>query len=561
MKPSTFLSCFSSLSVASPFFFAALAASPSSNAAPSRTEGALVTALHGKTLRATLKDGFHFNEKAPNTVTVAGTRLKPSKLTPREAEFDGLPDGWKSARAALFICDDAVTFCEPRVVEIGASGKATTAALAAAPAKRQINGPIAIDEYGFILNNLDAALARAKKSKQLVLADFSARWCPGCIRFETETFPKKMFKTASQGLIKVKIDVDRFENIVLSEKFKISAIPSLIAMTHDQEEIDRLVDYQSDEVVIRFFAAVKEDATPIAKLISTDSSDPKVNLRIGRRLLATDRYEDAIRFLSRVAPTPPELLTAKVAFAVRGIEKDLGTLRTAIQTESGSVRSIAWREQLVQALVDKIAHKAEVEKLVAAGTTLADSLMKDDAAMKLAIAAEPIGEFSGYEKLWVASLKADLIEAGKPAGEVAKAARLAAAKVGLDLKIPLSATGPSLRLLLTLIQAEDFAAAFDLSSALLKKDANNPELQRRHLRVLLGLKKYDDAITIGEKALKDSYDRNEYFVADALSKAYIGAGKVAQARAILDRYLDRPESAWSNIKSTREAMLERRKTL
>ena len=37
-------------------------------------------------------------------------------------------------------------------------------------------------------------MLKAKKEKRLILADFSARWCPGCVRLENEVLGSREFK-------------------------------------------------------------------------------------------------------------------------------------------------------------------------------------------------------------------------------------------------------------------------------------------------------------------------------------------------------------------------------
>lgn len=558
----------------------AIGAARSPAVANSRAGDALTTEITDSAFRAKLKEGYHFNLKAPNGISIDGKTIRPSKIEAREAEFTKLPTERKSARASLYVCDDALTFCEPHTLELGPAGDPSVSAVSQVEPVQGVpgSGRVGIGaakgkvgKHGFIENDLPQALSKAKTKGQLVLVDFSARWCPGCIRFDTETFPTKDFQRLTKDFVKVKIDVDRFENIVLSEKFRVKAIPTLLVMTSEQEEIDRLIDYQSQSVLSAFFSAIKIDATPIQILAAAASSDDSArNWRVGKRLLASQRPAEAVAFLAKVAPPPPELWTAKVDAAASVSTKDSKNtaaaqnyrqvLEQALAAEPDSVRSLAWRLNLAPLLSGADAG-AKKEKLAAEGTLLADSLLASPAKMKQAIASEPVGEFSGYEKLLVASLRADLIEAGGAKQEAIKVARQQAGEIGLKLKIPITATGPSLRLLLTLLQAEMYEPADQLSSALLKQSPGDPELERRRVRVLLGLKKYDQAITLAIKALAHSYDRNEYFVAEALAKAYIGAGQAAKARELLDRYLARQDSEWSNIQSTRKSMESLRRTL
>ncbi len=541
--------------------------------ASSKTEGVLTTDLQvkSKTFSANLKEGFHFNEKAPNGLTIDGKRLLPSKLSSRAAEFKDLPEKWSSGRASLYICDDGITFCEPNFIEL--KGPNPVSASSAETGNVQILADVdsekrAVNEHGFIENDLAKAQVLAKKQNLLILADFSARWCPGCVRFETETFPTPAFRKWTRSLVKVKIDVDRFESSALSQKFNVKGIPALIVMTKDLEEVDRIVDYQSDETVAKFFDAIREDATPIKVILASKpktldglstSSARKAsasNHRAGRRLLVGEHAKEANAFLEQTRPQAPELLTARVQLAKENPEV---ALLEAIAFEPTSFRSLAWRQSLIEALMKKsTVERTEITKILNEGEVLADRLLKDKKLLKTAVAPEPVGEFSGYEKILVASQKADLLEAAKSDAETIKTAWKNAAQEGLRAAIPTKKTGPSLRVLIFLNHAEMFAEADQLSLKLLKLDPGNPELQRRRLRALLGQKKFEDAIVLANEAIKKSYDRNEFWVAESLAKAYIGAGRIDDALLVLDTYLARPDIEWPTLKGTRKSMEELR---
>src|SRR5690606_3532825 len=105
------------------------------------------------------------------------------------------------------------------------------------------------------------------RKKQLVLIDFSARWCPGCVRYEADIFPTQEFKRATKKFVKVKIDVDRFENFGLAERYKIVGIPTLVIVNWEEKEIDRLVDFAPIEKLTPFIASVVSDPTPMSEMM------------------------------------------------------------------------------------------------------------------------------------------------------------------------------------------------------------------------------------------------------------------------------------------------------
>ncbi len=519
-----------------------------------RTENALKTNLNGPTFTGTLTEGFHFNEKAPNSLVLDGKTLKPTRLESRKVEFTGLPPKWSAGRAALYVCDDAVTFCEPRMIELKGATSANKKAekISSSRSKGKVN------KHGFIEDDLNRALELARKQKQPVLIDFSARWCPGCIRLEGEIFDQPAFKKMTRGIVKLKIDVDRFENNVLSEKYKVKGIPTLLVINADQEEVDRLYDYQPLPTLEQFFKSVQENPASLRELTEkVKGKDPTIMRLLGVRLLGAGRYQESVELLSQVQPTPVELLNARVKAAAAKFSDDPKTkddyvkvLREAIQAEPSSTRSIAWRQDLVARLDDK----AEIAKVSREGVAVADVLLKDHTKIPEAVKGDLVGEFTGYEPLLIATNRAVLVESSQPPKDEELQAWQKAADIGRDLKIPASKTGPSMRYLITLFEAERFAEADALTRELLKREPGNPELQRRQLRALLGLKNYSEAIKVGEAAIKNSYGRNEYWVAESLAKAYIGANRKDEARALIDRYLGRADADWSNMKSSRQSL-------
>lgn len=514
-----------------------------------RVAQALTTSLNELVFTANLKDGFHFNEKAPNSLEVDGQSLKPEALSAREAKFSGLPAEFTSGKASLYICDDAVTFCETHVVEFKGKGKGKVKTVAA-PAPKSPKGTI--NKSGFLEEDLNKALEWAKKQNKMVLIDFSARWCPGCARLEKEIFPTPAFKKIGKDFVKLKIDVDRFENSVLSEKFNIKGIPTLLVITTDQEEVDRLYDYQPIETIEAFFAAIKTDPAPLRELTEkAQGKDPEIQLRLGRRLLTAGRANEAVEYLKQINPPPPELLTAQV----KANSKDVEVLKKAIQADPTSSRALAWRVQLAP-LIQKADQKKKIRE---EGLKQADEMLANSERMKEAVKTDLVGEYTGFEPLMIATTRAELVDAtGAPAEESA-AAWSKAAQIGTDLKIPAKNTGASMRHLIVLVRAKKFIEADALARTLLKIEPNNYELHRRRLRALIELKKYDEAISVGKKVIKNSYGRNEFWAAEVVAKAYVQADRKKEAREFIDNYLKRAEINWPNMKDSRQAFEDLRK--
>lgn len=516
------------------------------------SDQALTTTLKGREFVAELLEGYHFNEKAPNLLIVDEERLKPKSLAKRRVSFQLASPNFTTGRASLYVCDDAETFCEPRLVELKGGG--AESASVAAPVAKKKKAP-KLNSHGFIIDDLDAAIDRAEKESKLVLADFSARWCPGCVRLESEILDTKAFRTKSKKFVKVRLDFDRFETLELKKAFDVRAIPTLIALTPQREEISRIVDFQAMPVLSEFLKDAESNPLPFSQLkAKADAGDKPAGLVLGRRLYNAERFEEALPYLEGASPAPVELFDTRVKTAKERMAKDAAkkpefqkTVREAIRAEPKSMRSIVWRRLLIESIDAKEAD--ERKKIAIEGMNIADELLADPARMTQAARGHAIGEFTGYERLLLAADRAELAEAAPLADDAIEAARKKVAAVGKELKIPVAKTGPALRMLIFLVYAKEFADAEKLGREMLKRDPENPELQRRLIRVLNEQEKYEEAIAFGRKALPNSFGKNEVWVAQQLAKAYAGHDQKKEAKALAESYLKRPDIDWSAMKS------------
>lgn len=518
-----------------------------------RSNGALKTNVVDGAITATLVKGFHFNAKAPNSVEMDGQRLRPTSIQPTRVEFSSLPKEWSIARATFYICDDEVTFCEAVSHEIKNSGggalsvnegdKKVELPVASAPSV-----PLTTNAHGFIENDFNQALAIARKNKKLLLIDFSARWCPACVRMEQEIFPSAQFQKMSKDYVKLKIDVDRLENSVFSEKFKVIGIPTILVLNSEQQEINRVVDYQSLEGLAEFLSSVKTDPTSLSRLmVQAKGKNPKVLLRLGKRLAAAGRFKDSLTYLSQINPPPVELLGVKVQ-AAEGEKNYAEVLRQAIDAEPETVRSLVWRSELLGVTKDQ-EEKTDIKK---DGLSIADDFLKDKEAIIEGAKGFNFGEYQGHESFLIATLRAELIRASGASPKEVTEGWKKAARVGRELKIPASQIGLSMRRLMVLGEAGLWDEADKLSEAMVKSDPQNPELQRRRMRILFERKDFKGAIDLGQQVLQKSYGKNEYMVAEALAKSYIEAKQYGEGINLIERFLNRPEADWDSLKSYRK---------
>lgn len=77
--------------------------------------------------------------------------------------------------------------------------------------------------------DLDGALAEARSTGRLVLADFSADWCPPCVAMKHDTWPDADVRAlVSAGYVPVLIDPDC--DATASDRYGIDAIPAVLIL-------------------------------------------------------------------------------------------------------------------------------------------------------------------------------------------------------------------------------------------------------------------------------------------------------------------------------------------
>ena len=408
-----------------------------------------------------------------------------------------------------------------------------------------------VDSHGFIVNDFDAALKKAQKEHKLLMVDFGARWCPACLRIESEIFGNKEFKEKTKGYVKAKIDIDMFASNVLEEKYNVKGVPTLIFLTTDGSEIARFYDYQPMTFINDVLAEVKAHPQSI-EVLEKQELTPQLKQSLARRYFFSDQNTKALALMEGMTPQPKEYWFAKVGEAEGLAKKDpaqkknyVSTLKAAIAADPESSRSIVWRSSLADVLSEEKDAKAEVQKVAQESNILTDKLLASDELLNKAVQTDFVGEYTGLEGFYVAMINA---ETSDTAGFEAKKAWEKVIAQGEKYKVTAKQPGASLRLLSAMMKAEAYDKALVLVNSMLNEKPQDGDLQRRKMRTLVELKKYDEAVQIGEKALKNSYGVNEFFVVEPLAKAYVSLNKKEDAKQLVSRYLNRNEINFSELK-------------
>jgi thiol:disulfide interchange protein DsbD len=134
----------------------------------------------------------------------------------------------------------AIAYSQNAAAGGSAPGKATGAAANAAA-------------DGWIWNDPDAALARAKAEDKPILIDFWASWCVWCKKMDDETYPDARVKKALSGYVLLKIDVDRMPD--LQKQFQADGLPTTVVVDKNGKEIKRAVGFQAPDRFVPFLTS------------------------------------------------------------------------------------------------------------------------------------------------------------------------------------------------------------------------------------------------------------------------------------------------------------------
>ena len=102
--------------------------------------------------------------------------------------------------------------------------------------------------------DLDAALAKAKKDKKLVVMNFTGSdWCGWCIKLKKEVFDTSVFETYTKdNLVLVEVDFPskkklpselKKANDALKEKYGANGFPTIVVLNGEGKQVWKQVGY------------------------------------------------------------------------------------------------------------------------------------------------------------------------------------------------------------------------------------------------------------------------------------------------------------------------------
>ncbi|MEM0912067.1 MAG: thioredoxin family protein [Pseudomonadota bacterium] len=99
-------------------------------------------------------------------------------------------------------------------------------------------GKEAIKALSFPKYTMQDGLELAKSENKLVLADYSAIWCPTCRRLDKEVFADEtVSKTISDRFVYVRLEYDSKDGVAFAKKHDLQGFPRIIVLDTAGEKI------------------------------------------------------------------------------------------------------------------------------------------------------------------------------------------------------------------------------------------------------------------------------------------------------------------------------------
>jgi thiol:disulfide interchange protein len=90
--------------------------------------------------------------------------------------------------------------------------------------------------------SLPTAMAKAKKTNQLVLVDFYADWCGWCKKLDQDTYRNSRVVTLMKQFVPVKLNAEKAGRAA-AQKYGVEGFPTIIVLNRNDEVVSQISGY------------------------------------------------------------------------------------------------------------------------------------------------------------------------------------------------------------------------------------------------------------------------------------------------------------------------------
>lgn len=458
------------------------------------TDNQVDIAIENEQIKVSTKKGFHLNVEAPASAVFDNLEAlyQPTTKTEKLFVFKKI-NNTKSVNLSFYVCDDKKTVCEQHQQTLNLK-----------------SGAVKKSEIKANYSNIKEINLASKDGRPTLLV-FSAPWCPACIRMQTETYHVAPVEKQLAKINFVKLNSDVAENLELSEKFKVKAIPTLILLDRNGNETYRWLDFQPAQSFAKSLAVqIKKVDLAEALTKNAQMGDAKAASELGFRAFNTLDYAQAFKWFS-LTKSERDLnykLASEVSLAQENAEEDEKLTPDYIQALEKGIALSTSKLDKIRWTVDLLSKKSEQklfteESTVKAKKTVAEIeklIAKNSDAVK-AFKDSTYGEYGGFETaelLWLQSKLYSLMDMKLEKAKTDERTRELLDKKKLSISRP----GEMLLAIAYLREAGEVKKVESLYEQLTKQYPSTYVYFEKYARFLLKNKNLEKALALTDEALK-----------------------------------------------------------
>lgn len=269
------------------------------------------------TFEVTTDELHYFNLQAPTKVNYTQSnktqKIKFDLKEPRlrfslnkvQLEADS------SIEIEMYVCDKAKTYCLPKsktysnkdLIQLK-SVKSVFADLEKQQSQVEVSTAAAViaplkANSLFLINEIDAAFAKAKTENKPLMIDFYGIWCPPCNVLDETIFNQKEFQKLAQSFVLLKVDADLKSAWDLRSRYGIKYLPTVVYATPEQEEIMRFLGVEKlSTIQAQMQSVLKNKNLSLVKKIEKveASKDPILALEVAEYYRLQENTPAAVRY-------------------------------------------------------------------------------------------------------------------------------------------------------------------------------------------------------------------------------------------------------------------------
>jgi thioredoxin-related protein len=162
----------------------------------------------------------------------------------------------------------------------------------------------------FFTGTFQQALDKAKAEKKPIMIDFYTDWCKWCDTLDVYTYADaKVTEYVDKNVIPYKIDAEKGEGVDLAKKYKVSGFPTILFVTSDGEEIDRLLGYVPPDKFLESMSDYVKGVNTVGALkaeLQKNPDNPDAQYRMASKYAAQNDLANAAAHFAKLMELDPK---------------------------------------------------------------------------------------------------------------------------------------------------------------------------------------------------------------------------------------------------------------